>query len=161
MNPSPAQVASIKGFVAGLAGGWGNTDAQIRAAMAATTVANPTPQATVGKPYTASTVLGSGQISAASVGKLLTLPSFDASVIPLLNLPAKAAADTASLAAWAGAYLEGGTITQAEHDYLAAPTTGVFNLTEPDPSWTASVPWDVGTLGRPVDDFDLETARHS
>lgn len=167
MNPTPGQVSAIKGFVAALAGGWANADAQIRASMQSTPVANPVARATVPATFTATSVFGS--VSAASVAKLVTLPSFNSDVIPLLNIAAKTSANITDLNTWAACYFKAGALTQAEFDSLAAPTagtttgaaTGLFNQTQPDPSWPAQVPWDVANLGRPADDFDLETARHS
>lgn len=149
MNPTPGQVANIKNYVAGLAGGWANTDAQIRSAIAASSVANPKPQATVPKPYTADQLLG--LLSAASVANLEAFPAIHDLFADIESQDSAAVGKAVSLLSAAG------KITSAE----ASAINSAIAATEPDPAWTATVTWDVATLGRPIDDFDLETARHS
>jgi hypothetical protein len=169
LNPNSAQIASIRSFVSAMSGQWTNTDDAIRVAMQADQVSNPISQGTVPQVFTAASVLASGDISNASIAKLLGLPSFSDHVIPLLNTVGKQSADIQNLNQWAAAYFLGGALQQAEFDSLAAPTpgtsegapTGLFNVTIEDPSWTSTVGFDVANLGRPVDDYDIEVARFS
>jgi hypothetical protein len=169
MNPNPDQIRLIQAFVANMSGGWANDDAAIRASMAADLSDNPTPQPQVPVTFTATTVFGSGIISPGSVAKLVTLPSFSTDVIPFLNAPDKTPDVIRNLNTWAGTYFMAGALNQSEFDYLSAPApgttagapVGVFNQTQPDPGWKAQIPWDLASLGRYVDDFDIETARHA
>lgn len=150
MNPSSSAIASIQAFVGTLAGGWSsNTDVQILAAIQAAKVANPvTTQPTIPKPYTFADVMGC--LSAASVVNIRSLPTSTA-LITAIN-----ARDSVSITNWLGA-LQAGTplITSAE----ATAVLAVVNATEPDPSWTAQVAWDIGTLGRAADVADIHAAR--
>lgn len=149
MNPTPGQIQTIKSFVAALPGVWSNSDAQIRAAMAATKVANPLPQATVPKPYTANQLLGA--LSATSIANLAAFPAIHDL---FSDIVAQRGANVLAAAALLAA---AGKITSAEESAIAAAVTA----TEPDPSWTSTVPWDAANLGRLADDFDIEAARHS
>jgi hypothetical protein len=149
VNPTPGQIQSIKSFVAGLAGVWSNSDAQIRAAMAATKVANPLPQATVPKPYTATQLLG--LLSAASIANLAAFPAIHDLFSDI------SAQNSANVEAASALLAAAGKITSAEQSAIVAAVTA----TEPDPSWTSTVAWDVANLGRVADDFDLEAARFS
>jgi hypothetical protein len=149
VNPTPDQVLKIKSFVAALPGGWSNGDAAIRAAMAASTVANPTQRATVAKPFALAALLGA--LSGASQANLNSVPG-QAQLIQDIR-----ANDAASCLNWV-AFLSGtAKITAQEAAALAA----IVQATEPDPAWTSTLPWDVANLGRPCDDFDLEAARHA
>jgi hypothetical protein len=149
VNPTPGQVQSIRQFVAGLSGVWSNSDAAIRAAMAAAKVANPTPRATVPTPYTAA-----GLLALLSAGSLANLYAFPAIHDLFGDIQAQDSANVLS----AVALLHGaGKVTDAEAAALQAAVTA----TEPDPAWTAQVAWDIANLGRTADDFDIESARHS
>lgn len=116
-------------------------------------VANPDPAT---RPATFNSFTVVGLISGASVARVLALPSFEATVRPLLNKQPKSAEDAANLCYWAAGLAKAGFLDQAEFDALAAPfpgTTpdapvGLFNATEaapdrPDavatgPSWAAA-----------------------
>jgi hypothetical protein len=149
VNPTPGQVQSIKQFVAGMAGVWSNSDAAIRAAMAAAKVANPTPQATVPTPYTAG-----GLLALLSAGSLANLYAFPAIHDLFADIQSQ---DSANVLA-AVALLHGaGKVTDTEAAALQAAVTA----TELDPAWTAQVAWDVAHLGRVADDFDIESARNN
>ena len=151
MNPTPGMIASIKTFVAGLSGGFaGNTDAQIRAAMASTKVANPLPQATVPTPFTYGQLLG--LLSAGSQANLEAFPAIHDLFAAIL------AQNAADVVATVQLMQDASKITSAE----ATAITNAVNATGPDPNWTAQVGWDVANI-RPsgADDFDIEAARHS
>lgn len=150
MNPTPGQVASIKSFVSGLAGAWSNTDAQIRAAMALATQANPSPQATVPKPFTVDDLVGA--VSTANQPNVAAL----ATTIDAF-LDAVDAQNITKLTRFAKLLKTQGKLTAADMTALGL----VVNATQPDPSWTALVGWDVAVLGRAADDYDIEAARHS
>ena len=150
MNPTPGQIASIKSFVASLAGVWSNTDAQIRAAMATAVEANPVAQPTVPKPFTYDDVIAAvstaNQINIATLAS--TIPTF-LEDIDDRNIP--------RLSRW-------GKILKARNLLTAADLSALgtlVNTTWPDPSWPAQVGWDVAHLGRPADDYDIEAARTS
>lgn len=147
MNPNPTQVAAIKAYVTGLAGGWSNTDAQIRASIAADLVANPVPRGTVAAPFTAAEL-----VNACSAGNRAALGPYLIGAGPLI-----VAQDGVHLAAGIAALALVGTISAADATAMQAVATA----TEPDPSWAAQVTWDVAALGRPIDDHDLETARYA
>lgn len=150
MNPTPGQITSIKQFVLALAGSWSSTDAQIRAAMASTAVANPITSApTIAKPYTAAGLLG--LLSQASIANLYAFPAIHDLFADIT------AQNTANVAAAASLLAAAGKITSSEASALGAAVTA----TEPDPSWTSTLHWDVANLGRVADDFDVEAARHS
>jgi hypothetical protein len=170
LNPSPAAIALIDTYVTGLSGGWaGNTDSQILAAINAPVTANRTAQGTVPATFTADSILSSGVISAASVAKLLALPSYDSTVIPLLNQATKSATDVTNLNGWATAYFMAGALQQSEFDALAAPAphttagvaTGLFNQTVADPTYQSQLSWAQVNLGRPADENDIATVRAS
>jgi hypothetical protein len=135
--------------------------------MSADLVTNPVAQTQVSVAYSAPSIIAGGEISKASLQVLMTYPSFSDYVIPLLNQSTKSTEDIEVLNAWAITYFSSGGLTQAEFDFLAAPTagttsgapTGLVNQTVADPSWTSTVPWDIGTLGRSADAFDIEAAR--
>jgi len=136
VNPTPGQIASIKAFVATLAGVWSNTDAQIRAAMATTTQANPVSQPTVAKPFTYDDIIAAvssaNQINVANLAS--AIPSF------LEDVDAQ---DIPRLARWGKILKARGLLTAAD---LSALNT-LVNTTWPDPSWPApgaprpSPPW--------------------
>lgn len=150
MNPTPPQVAAIRAFVAAMAGGWTNADAQVRAAMAATLVANPVTAAPiVPRPFDVDDLIGAATTTTskqALANLATTIPSFLADVDGR-NLP--------GLRRWARLLITLGKITQAEATAMAA----VITTTQADPGWAATIPWDVANLGRTADDFDIETAR--
>lgn len=148
MNPNPDQVASIKTFVAAN-GGWTLSDPQIRAKMTAATVANPLARGNIPKPFTMSQVLG--LLSSASLANLKTFAGIEG---------LRSDVNTNNVAAcveWCSFLAGSAVIAAAEATGILA----VVQATEPDPSWTPTVAWDLGTLGRPCDDFDLEQARHN
>ncbi len=149
MNPTPGQIAAIRAYVAGLSGAWNNTDAQIRAAIAASSVANPVQQATVPKPYTATGLLG--VLSTQSQGNLVVFPAIHDLLVDIQTQ------DSANVLAAVSLLAATGKITSAEATAIQSAVTA----TEPDPSWTSTVTWDLANLGRPIDDFDIEAARHS
>jgi hypothetical protein len=150
MNPTPGQVTAIKQFVAGLVGTWSNTDAQIRAAMASQTQANPVAQPTIPKPFTYDDIIGAvssiNQINVAALAS--AIPSFledvDANNVP-------------RLVRWGKILRARNLLTVADMTALGA----VVNATQPDPAWPSVVGWDVAHLGRAADDFDIEAARVS
>lgn len=149
MNPNPNQVAAIRQFVASLPGGWANPDAQIRAAMASTLVANPVTVAPqVPKPFDVddlmAVVVAANQASLATLAT--TMPNF-LQDIDARNLP--------NLRRWARLLLKLAKITAADATAMQA----VVNATQADPSWSAQVPWDVANLGRPADESDIEVSR--
>lgn len=165
-NPTPAAVAALKAQVPTLPGGWSGSDIAIAAALNGTLVANPTPQPTVPKPFDASAVMIA--VSPATLKALLGLPSFEATIRPLLEHPEpKDAATITALNRWAAGLSRAGMLSQAEFDALAAPApgttagapVGIFNQTQPDPGWTAQVGWGVAMLGRPVDPADVAASR--
>jgi hypothetical protein len=150
VNPSPGQVRSIQQFVGGMVGVWSNTDAQIRAAMAATLVNNPVATApTVPRPFSVAQLLGA--LSAASEANLNTVPGM-AQLIQDIR-----AGDIPNCLEWIKYLADTSKITAAE----ATALQGIVSATQPDPTWAAQIPWDVANLGRAADDFDVEAARHS
>lgn len=149
MNPTPDQVASIRAFVAAMPGGWSNTDAQVRAAMAATLVANPVAAAPqVPRPFDVDDLIAAvGASNRPNVATLATtMPDF------LRDLDAR---DLIRLRRWARLLIQLTKITQAE----ASAMGGVLTATQADPTWSATVPWDVVHLERTADDYDIEAAR--
>ncbi len=146
MNPNPTQIAAIRGYVAALPGGWANTDAQIRAAIAATSLANPAPRGTVQRPFTAADIL-----NACSSPNRSALGPYLIGAGSLI-----VAQDGAHLAGGISGLFLLGTINASDAEAMSA----VVTATQPDPAWPATVTWDVATLGRPIDDYDLETARY-
>lgn len=147
MNPSSDQIASIKTYVAAMTGAWTNTDDQIRASMQADLVANPVAQATVAKPFTLTSLLGA--LSSASQANLNSVPGQQQLILDIR------ANDIAACEGWIEFLAATAKITTAEAGSLQA----IVTATELDPSWQAKVGWDVATLGRAVDVFDIERAR--
>lgn len=146
MNPSPLEISEIRSFVASLAGGWSNTDAEIRARMTSTLVPNPIVSAPViPVPFQATDL-----VMACSAGNRPNLESYLVGAASLII-----AQDVPHLTEGINAMAEMGSISAADATAMIA----VLNRTQADPSWTSQVSWDLGTLGRPVDDFDLEEAR--
>jgi hypothetical protein len=150
MNPTPDQVAKIEAFVATLPGQWSNADPQIRAAMQAQTQPNPVATApAVPKPFDVDDLTAALGVGNTSVDTLATtIPSF------LDDVDNRR---LASLRRWGRLLRRLGKVTATEATALAA----IVNATVPDPSWTATVTWDVANLGRPADDHDIEAARVS
>lgn len=151
MNPNPQQRQAIRDFAAALAGGWSNTDPQIRAAMTTTLVANPVTTAPqVPKPYDVDDLIAAvataNQVNVSNLA--VTMPTF------LVDVDNR---DLARLRRWARLLKALGKLTAADVTALGA----VVVATQADPTWTATVPWDVANLGRVADDFDIEAARSS
>jgi hypothetical protein len=162
VNPSPAAIAAIQAKVTD----WTATDNAIAVLLDTPSIVNPATQATVAAPVAPSTVLN--LVSSGSLAKILSLPSFDATILPLLNQPdPKPSASFSTLNLWAAGLFKGGYLTQSEFDALAAPTSGttpstpagLFNQTQLDPSYQPQISWAQATLGRPVDAADIAAAR--
>lgn len=151
MNPNPVQVQAIKSFVAGLSGGFaGNTDAQIRAAMVTTLVNNPVASApTVRKPFIVDDLVAA--VAAANQANVINLATS-----MLRFLEDVDAQDVSRLQRWGRLLKSRGLIAAADLTALAA----VVNATQSDPSWAATIAWDLANLGRIADDYDIEAARH-
>lgn len=149
MNPTPSQIAAIQSFV-GAHGGWSQSTDAILSEIRSTTVANPVGTAPqVPAPYTIAGLLG--QLGSPSLAALKSYPG-------LQQLGVSVANQESAMVLNAFVGLAGlGFITGDEASALAA----TVNATQADPSWTADVTWDFGTLGRPADAFDVETARHA
>lgn len=144
MNPSPQAIAAIRAHVTD----WTPDDATIAANLNAPSVTNPTPQASVPKPFTFADVMGC--LTPASIDNVRGLPTSTA-LITAIN-----ARDVTSILNWLGA-LQAGTalITAAE----AQAVQTVVTATELDPSWQAQIGWGVANLGRPLDSEDVAAAR--
>lgn len=135
-TPTPAFVSELQNDPAGL--GYKNADGTFKSAAAIGklltdpfgTVANPTPQPTIAKPFTYTDVLG--LLSAASQVNVRALPELSR-VLDDIN-----AQNRHAVTVWAGLLLAGSSpvITQAEHDAIVA----LMNATELDPSWPSTVP---------------------
>lgn len=150
MNPTPQQIQAIKTFVAGLAGQWSKTDAEIRAAMQTTLVNNPlTTVPVIPKPFKPADVLG-----ALSDASKTNLKAFTGLGSLLDDIHAQ---NIERCQVWAGFLAQTGIITAAERTAVLA----VVNATRNDPTWSVQVSWDIATLGRPADDFDIEAGRAS
>lgn len=148
MNPSPAAVAAIQTYAAALSGGWaGNADDAILAAANAPSVANPTPQPTVAKPYTYVDLLG--HLSAGSIAKLVVLPSLP-TIVDSIN-----AGNLLACQRWIATLVAGAIITGDEATALG----GVMAATEPDPAFPARISWAEADIGRPLDLSDISEAR--
>lgn len=109
--------------------------------------ANPAARGSVNVPFDAADLVA--DLSPASLSNVTAIPSFDGSILPLLNAPEPKTPDTLTkLNQWAGMLAKAGKLTQAEFDALAAPAPGttpgaapgVFNRTQPDPAYGATVP---------------------
>lgn len=109
-------------------------------------VANPAPRP--GVPVAITRAAAIALISGVSLSKVLARPAAEA-LLGLLDLPdPKGPATVGRLVADAAALFKAGDLQQAEYDALAAPApgtgagaaTGLYNQTEPDPSWPATVP---------------------
>lgn len=148
MNPTPAALAWIDTYAAGLAGGWAsNGNAAILAAANAATVANPVPQPTVPAGYTPQSLLSLlSATSAANVESFAGLQGlFDA--INAANGPGILAA-LALLQA--SGKVQSSEVTAIE---------GAIAATVPSPSWPSKVGAAQAALGRPLDAADLAIAR--
>jgi hypothetical protein len=146
-SPTPQAIALIGAKVDALPGGWaGNSDAQVVAALNAPSVANPTPQGTVPKPFVAADL-----VDAAAQGSRAALASFVTGAAPFII-----AQDAAHLAAGIDALVSCGTITSGD----AAAMKAVLTATQPDPSYPAQIGWAQANLGRPLDQLDASVARH-
>lgn len=130
-------------------GGWAHSDAEIRAAMASTLVANPVTTAPqVAKAYAVDDLVAAvSSANQANVASLATtMPDF------LRDVDNQ---DRSRLQRWGRLLKALGKLTAADMNALAA----VVNATQADPTWAAQIPWDVANLGRVADDFDIEAAR--
>jgi hypothetical protein len=148
MNPSDTAIAWIKSYVASLSDSWaGNTDRDVVTAANTPSIANPAPQGTVPKPYTAASLLGLfSQASAASVEGFPALQGlFDAI----------SAQDGASIAAAVALLEASGRVQPSE----AAAITAAVTATEPDPSYPALIGAAQSHIGRTLDIDDVATAR--
>ena len=148
MNPSPAAIATIKAHVTD----WSQSDAAILAACKVP-VANPTPQGQVPRVMSFADFLGmvqAGTISQASLVKVWLHSRFDRFYDDVMG---------GNNAAVAGLYpvvfAADGTLSQAEAGSLAA-----YTMTPAlDPTWSATLPWDVVTIGREIDAGDVGAVR--
>lgn len=146
MNPSPDQCEKIRAFVAALPGGWATPHAGIRAAMAASLVANPVTSApTIPVPFAAVDLA-----NACSAPNRPNLGGYLAAAAPLVI-----AGDAAHIGQGLDALVPIGAISADDAAAMKAATA----RTQPDPAWAPEVAWDIGTLGRPCDDFDIEASR--
>lgn len=147
MNPSPAAVAWIQGQVGAMSGAWTNTNAQIVTTLNTTLAANPTPQATVPKPYTVQTVMGA--LAASSQKNVAGYVSLSA-VLDSVN-----AGDTPGVLTWASVLEMLGLITSTD----VSAVQSLVTATELDPTWQSQLPISVINLGRLVDQYDVQAAR--
>lgn len=142
-NPSPAAIALIREQVTD----WSPDDATIVADLNAPSIANPTPQPTIAKPFAARDLMG--VLDSAAKTKLLTLPS----LARLLDDIEAGAIEP--LENWAGMLATGSIITQEQAGSLMA----VLHATETDPNWPEQISWAEAVIGRPVDADDIAAAR--
>jgi hypothetical protein len=106
---------------------------------------NPEPQPQVPAPFAAADA--AAILGPADLARIMALPAFDGTILPLLNADPKSAANILALNQWAGILFKSGLFTQAAYDALAAPAPGttpnapigLFNRTVADPSWPAEV----------------------
>lgn len=140
-SPSPDAIAAIRAHVTD----WTPDNPAIVEALNAPSVANPAPQANVGKPYTVLNLLGSID------------PTRRAGLTPLLAAirPDFDAQDGTAIVGWSMALMLTGDLMQSDVDGI----TAVVSATEPDPSYQAQIGWALATLGRPVDLLDVIAAR--
>jgi hypothetical protein len=153
VNPTPQQIQAIKAFVGSLAGGFtANTGVQIRAAMTSTLVPNPiTAAPIVHKPFTYDDMVGLAAIDATAKANIAALAARIGRFLEDVDVQ-----DLPRLQRWGRILLHQSQVTAAQ----ATALNTLINATQPDPSWTATVPWDVANLGRVADDGDIEAARH-
>jgi hypothetical protein len=109
-------------------------------------VDNPLEQEMVLPYLTVNAVLGR---MGSSLGNLATVPTIVAVRDDIR------AQDHAGVGNWAVLYHAAGLITEAERNavmtFLQTPV--------PDPNWSATIPWDVMTFGRPLDLSDIAETR--
>jgi len=134
----------IQGFITD----WTPTNNAILTALNAPSVANPTPQPTVAKPFAFADVMGC--LSAASVANVRSLATAT-QLITAINLR-----DVVSIGNWLAALSSPpALITSGE----AAAVGAVITATELDPSWPAQISWAAANLGRPATLADVIAAR--
>lgn len=149
MNPTPAAITLIQGYISGMSGAWTNADSVIVAAMNAPSITNPSPQGTVPVPYSSAQLLGC--LSQGSAANLAAFPAIDQLYQDIqANNSANVAATVALLAA-------AGKIQSSEATAIEA----ILSATQPNPSWPAQIGWAQANLGRPVDSQDIEAARQA
>ena len=148
MNPTPAAIAAIDIFVAGLAGGWAsNTDAQVVTAANNPTVANPAAQGQIPAGYSAASLLGLlSQSSAQNVESFPGIAQLFADIVSQ-NTPSVLAAVSLMLAS--------GRILSSEASAIGTAVVAI----QPDPAYQSHVGWAQANLGRPLDLYDSATAR--
>ncbi|MDR3634343.1 MAG: hypothetical protein P4L84_11110 [Isosphaeraceae bacterium] len=152
MNPSPSAITAIEAFAAALSGGWAaHTDAQVLSAIQAATVANPIAVAAqLPNVLDESALIGLlNDPSNGSLAKLLNWVNFG-----LVKADIDASNRT-GVDLWAQKLQLLSIITAGEAGNITTYLAG----TTADPSWTATVRWDVGTLGRTIDLADVIAAR--
>ncbi len=149
-NPSPSVITALDAKVPTLPGGWtGNTDAAIAVLLNTPSVVNPSPQATIPKPYTVASVLSLITTSAANL-------KADPFLAVLTDVRDRIqAADTAGVVLYGQLLLGWGVITQVEHDLILSAVTA----TQPDPNYQAEISWAMATINRPIDAADVAAAR--
>lgn len=147
MNPSPAAITWIQTQVGAMAGTWTNTNAQIVTTINGTLAANPTPQATVPKPYSVQSVMAAlSTTSQKNVAGYVSLAAVLASVNE---------GDSVGVMTWANVLESLGLITTTD----VTAVEGVVTATQPDPTWQAELPISVINLGRLIDQYDVQAAR--
>lgn len=147
MNPSPAAITAIRAEVTALSA-WGNTDAQLAASLNTAGIANPTPQATVTKPFAFGDVMG--LLSSGSIANIRGLPT-GTDLIDKIN-----AQDRVGVGHWIAALLAGTPLITTDE---ATAVGAVIAATQLDPSWPALLSWAQVNLGRAVDTGDIAASR--
>jgi len=148
MNPSPAAITWIQGYVEALTGSWsGNTDRTVVSSANSPTITNPQSAPTVPVPYTAA-----GLLSLLSSGSIANLAAFPAIHDVFDDV---AAQNTPNLLAAVGLLEAAGKITINE----AAAITSALTATEPQPGWPAQIGAAQANLGRLLDASDVAMAR--
>jgi hypothetical protein len=148
LNPTPAAIAWIDAYAAGLPGGWAtNDDAAIVAAANAPAVANPVPQGTVPAGYTPASLLSLlSATSAANVESFAGLQGlFDAI----------GSADSPGILAALALLQASGKVQSTE----VAAIQSALSATVPDPSWPSKIGAARSAIGRPIDSADVAETR--
>lgn len=144
MNPSPSAIASIRARITD----WSPSDSTIAAALNAPSIANPTPQPQLPKPFSFGDVMGC--LDSGSIAKIRDL----ATGIDLINKIN--AGDVVGIGHWIIALQAGTPLITSDQ---ATAVTAVITATIGDPTWSAQLSWAAVNLGRPADAADLAASR--
>jgi hypothetical protein len=158
VTPTPAAMVLINGLVNAVSGGWaGNGDVALVAALNSPTSPNPTPQGTIYTPFTVMQV--ENLLTSTDLAAVLELPEFggDQGMLNLLEETPQTAETVTELNDWAESLAAANKITSTELSALQS----LFNATESDPSWPATVPTISlpSQLGRLCDIADIAATR--